>query len=30
MNPLLELADEAQETFDVSSLDWDQIAEIQF
>jgi hypothetical protein len=28
--PLLELADEAQETFDVSSLDWDQIAEIQF
>lgn len=28
--PLPGLADEAQETFDVSSLDWDQIAEIQF
>jgi hypothetical protein len=28
--PLLELTEEPQETLDVSALDWDQIAEIQF
>jgi CRISPR/Cas system-associated exonuclease Cas4 (RecB family) len=28
--PLAELTDESQEAFDVSALDWEQIAEIQF